>query len=204
MSIYDERKSNHNDCDLDFGGHTDLYKSHSLCDNRTSIDDDKNNDAQYPHGDADEEALQKQPEQGANVHLHQVGFQHGQANVVDTGVSGNDAAGIGHRLLGDVEHCHHNIEGVGDEPDGHRCFEDPAHDERRFELRHVVVLGDHLYQLVTGDEGQDDARNGQHHVPGKGFDHGEHSRLKAGGLGAHLLGNVSHLRVHIVEQTGKV
>lgn len=39
MSIYDEkkRKSNHNDCDLDFGGHTDLYKSHSLCDNRTSI-----------------------------------------------------------------------------------------------------------------------------------------------------------------------
>lgn len=40
MSIYDEkkRKSNHNDCDLDFGGHTDLYKSHSLCDNRTSIE----------------------------------------------------------------------------------------------------------------------------------------------------------------------
>ena len=39
MSIYDEkkRKSNHNDCDLDFGGHTDLYKSHSLCDNRTSM-----------------------------------------------------------------------------------------------------------------------------------------------------------------------
>ena len=40
MSIYDEkkRKSNHNDCDLDFGGHTDLYKNHSLCDNRTSIE----------------------------------------------------------------------------------------------------------------------------------------------------------------------
>jgi hypothetical protein len=39
LSIYDEkkRKSNHNDCDLDFGGHTDLYKSHSLCDNRTSM-----------------------------------------------------------------------------------------------------------------------------------------------------------------------
>ena len=38
--IYDEkkRKSNHNDCDLDFGDHTDLYKSHSLCDNRTSIE----------------------------------------------------------------------------------------------------------------------------------------------------------------------
>ena len=39
MSIYDEKKSknNHNDCDLDFGDYTDLYKSHSLCDNRTSM-----------------------------------------------------------------------------------------------------------------------------------------------------------------------
>ena len=39
--------------------------------------------------------------------LHQAGLQHGQANVVDTGISGNDAAGIGHYFLGDVEHRHH-------------------------------------------------------------------------------------------------
>ena len=168
------------------------------------IHDDKNDDAQDSHGDADEETLQEKPEQGAYVHLHQAGFQHRQANVVDTGVSGDDAAGIGHYLLGDVEHCHDNIEGVGNEPDGHRGFEDPAHDERRLKLRHVVVLGDHLNQFITGDEGQDDACDGQHHVPGKGFDHGEHSRLKAGGLGAHLLCDVAHLRVHIIEQAGKV
>ena len=39
-AIYDEKKSknNHNDCDLDFGDYTDLYKNHSLCDNRTSIE----------------------------------------------------------------------------------------------------------------------------------------------------------------------
>ena len=206
MSIYDEkkRKSNHNDCDLDFGGHTDLYKSHSLCDNRTSIDDDKNNDAQYPHGDADEETLQEKPEQGSYIHLHQAGLQHGQTNVIDTGVPGDDAAGIGHHLLGDVEHCHHNIEGVADEPHRHRRFEDPAHDEGRLELRHVVVLSDHFNQLITGDEGQDDARNGQHHVPGKGFDHGEHSRLKAGGLGAHLLCDAANLCVYIIEQPTEV
>ena len=75
-----------------------------------AVDDDKNDDAQDPHGDADEETLQEKPEQGAYVHLHQAGFQHRQANVVDTGVSGNDAAGIGHYFLGEVEHCHHNIE----------------------------------------------------------------------------------------------
>ena len=52
-----------------------------------SVHDDKNNDAQDSHGDADEETLQEQPEQGSYVHLHQAGFQHRQTNVVDTGVS---------------------------------------------------------------------------------------------------------------------
>ena len=104
--------------------------------------------------------MQEKPEQWANIHLHQTGFQHRQANVVDTGISGNDATGIGHYLLGDVEHCHDNIEGVGDEPDRHCRFEDPAHDEGRFKLRHVVVLGDHLNQLIAGNKGQDDACDG--------------------------------------------
>ncbi len=187
------------------GRHGDGRKAHHAVDlDHAPVHNDKNDDTQDPHGDADEEGLQKQPEQRAYIHAHQAGFQHRQANVVDTGVSGNDAAGIGHHLLGDVEHCHHNIEGIGDEPDGHRCFEDPPHDERRLELCHVVVLGNHLDQFVTGDKGQDDARNGQHHVPGEGFDHGEHPWFKVGGLGAHLLCNVSHLRVHIIKQPGKV
>ena len=187
------------------GCHGDGRKTHHAIDlNHSSVDDDENHDGQDAHGDADEETLQEKPEQGTNVHLHQAGLQHGQTNVVDTGVSGDDAAGIGHYLLGDVEHRHHNIEGVGDKPHRHRRFEDPAHDEGRLELCHVVVLGDHLNQLITSDEGQDDACNRQHHIPGEGFDHGEHSRLKTGGLGAYLLCDVADLRVHIVEQTGKV
>ena len=168
------------------------------------VHDDKNDDAQDPHGDADEEGLQKQPEQRADIHLHQAGFQHRQANVVDTGVSGDDAAGIRHHLLCQVKDRHHNVESIADEPDRHRRFEDPAHDERRLKLRHVVVLGDHFDQLITGDEGQDDACNRQHHIPGEGFNHRKNARLKTGGLGAHLLGDVSYLRVHIVEQAGKV
>ena len=87
-------------------------------------------------------------------------MQHGQTNVIDTGVPGDDAAGIGHYFLGDVEHRHHNIEGVADEPYRNSGLENPAHDEGRLELRHVVVLGDHLDQLITGDKGQDDACNG--------------------------------------------
>ena len=177
---------------------------HAVNFNHSSVDDDKNHDAQYPHGDADEETLQEKPEQGADVHLHQAGLQHGQANVVDTGISGNDAAGIGHHILGDVEHRHHNIKSIADEPDGYRRLENPAHDEGRLKLCHIVVLGNHLDQFVTGDKGQDDACNGQHHVPGQRFDHGEHPWLKAGGLGAHLLCDVAHLGVHIIKQAGEI
>ena len=39
----------------------------------TPVDDDKNEDAQYPHGDADEATLQEQPEQRAYIHLHHAG-----------------------------------------------------------------------------------------------------------------------------------
>ena len=141
--------------------HGDGRKAHHAIDlNHAPVDDHKNDNAQDPHGDADEETLQEKPEQGSYIHLHQAGLQHGQTNVIDTGVSGNDAAGIGHYLLGDVEHRHHNIEGVADEPHRNSGLENPAHDEGRLELRHVVVLGDHLDQLITGDEGQDDACNG--------------------------------------------
>ena len=49
-------------------------------------------------------------------------------------------------------------------------------------LRHVVVLSDHLDEFITGNEGQDDACNGQHHIPGEGFDHGEHPWFKVGAV----------------------
>ena len=127
------------------GRHGDGRKAHHAVNfNHSSVDDDENHDGQDAHGNADEEGLQKQPEQGANIHLHQAGLQHGQTNVVDTGVSGNDAAGIGHHLLGNVEHRHHNIEGVGDEPYRNSGLKNPAHDKGRLKLRHIVVLGDHF------------------------------------------------------------
>ena len=185
--------------------HRDGRKAHHAIDlDHAPVDDDENHDAQYPHGDADEEGLQKQSEQGADIHLHQAGLQHGQTNVVDTGVSGNDAAGIGHHLLSDIEHRHHDVKSIADEPYRNSGLKNPAHDKGRLKLCHIVVLGDHLDEFITGDKGQDDARNGQHHIPGEGFDHGEHPWFKTGGLGAHLLGDVAHLGVHIVEQPAEV
>ena len=99
------------------GRHRDGRKAHHAVDlDHTPVDDDKNDDAQYPHGDADEEALQKKPEEWTDIHLHQTGFQHRQADFIDASIARNNAAGIGHDFLRQVKDCHHNIERVGDEP----------------------------------------------------------------------------------------
>ena len=185
--------------------HGDGRKAHhAIYLDHTPVHDDKNDDAQDPHGDADEEGLQKQPEQGSYVHLHQAGFQHRQANVVDTGISGNDTAGIRHHLLCQVKDRHDDVKRIRDHPNRNGSFENPPQNQCWFKLCHIVVFSNHLNQFIASNEGQNHTCNGQHHIPGEGFDHGEHSRLKTGGLGAHLLGDVSHLRVHIVEQAGKV
>jgi len=101
-------------------------------------------------------------------------------------------------------HIHHSIKRVADEPDGYRRLEHPSHDECRLKLRHVVVLGNHLDQFVTGDKGQDDSGNGQNHIPGEGFDHRKDARFKGRWSSADLLCNVTDLFVDCIEQPGQV
>ena len=172
--------------------------------NHSSVDDDENHDGQDAHSDADEEGLQEQPEQWAYVHLHHAGLQHGKPDVVDPCVAGNNAAGICHHLLSHVEHRHDDIESVGDHPDRNGSFEDPFHQQRRFKLCHVVMLGDHLNQFITGNEGQNHACNGQHHIAGQRFDHSKNARFKTGWFGADLLGDVAHLGVDVIKQAGEI
>ena len=131
-------------------------------------------------------------------------MQHGKPDVVDPCIAGNNAAGICHDLLGHVEHRHDDVEGVGDHPHRNGSLEDPFHQQRRLKLCHVVVLCDHLDQLITGDEGQNDACDGQHHIPGEGFDHSKNARFKTGWFGADLLGDAAHLGVHIIEQAAEI
>ena len=151
-----------------------------------------------------EERLQEQAEQWADFHLHQTGFQHGKPYIVHSGIASDDAAGICHDFLGEVEYRHHNIKRVADEPDGNRRLEDPAHDEGRLELRHVVMLGNHLNQFITGNECQDDSGNRQNHIPGQRFDHRKNTRLKCRWSCADLLGNIADLFVDCIEQTAKI
>ena len=81
---------------------------------------------------------------------------------------------------------------------------DPAHDEGRLKLRHVVVLGNHLDEFITGNKGQDDACNGQHHVPGQRFDHRKNTRFKGRWSCTDLLCDVAHLGVYIIKQPAEI
>ena len=141
---------------------------------------------------------------GLSMLQSSAGLQHGKPNVVDTGVSSNDAAGIGHHLLGDIEHRHHDVKSIADEPYRNSGLKNPAHDECRLKLRHVVVLGDHLDEFITGDEGQDDACNGQHHIPGQRFDHRKNTRFKGRWSCTDLLCDVAHLGVYIIKQPAEI
>jgi hypothetical protein len=59
------------------GCHRNGGKAHHAINlDHSAVDNDKNDDGQDSHGNADEERLQEQPEQRANFHLHHAGFQH--------------------------------------------------------------------------------------------------------------------------------
>lgn len=100
------------------GRHRERSKAdHAVDLDHSAVDDDKDDDGEDAHGDADEEGLQEQAEQGTDIHLHHAGLQDGKPDVVHLCVPCDDTAGLGDHLLGQVEHRHDDIKGVGDEPD---------------------------------------------------------------------------------------
>ena len=127
----------------------------------TSINDDENHDGQDAQGDANEEGLQKKTEQRPHVHLHETGFQPGQAHVVDCGVACHDAAGFGNDFLRQLKDPHDDIKGVGDQVDGAAGLDDPLGNQCRFKTGEIVVLRNHLHQLIAGHQRQENARNGK-------------------------------------------
>ena len=72
--------------------------------------------------------------------------------------------------------------------------------------RHKGGGAKRAYRIIDfkRDKGQNHACNGQHYIPGEGFDHSENARFKTGWFGADLLGDAAHLGVHIIKQAGKI
>ena len=115
--------------------------------NHPSVDDDKDGDAQNLHGDADDEGLQVEAEQFAKFKGHEGGLQSEKGGVVHRRVARDDAARLGHHRLREVKHRHGDVEGIGDEGDGHEGLEHPAKKGPGLEAGQIVVVNDHLDQL---------------------------------------------------------
>ena len=60
-----------------------------------------------------------------------------------------------------VKDGHGDVKGIGDEGDGHEGLEHPAEEGPGLEVGQIVVVDDHLDQLVAGHDGQEDARDRQ-------------------------------------------
>ena len=170
----------------------------------TSINNNKNHDGQNLHSDADEEGLQKQAEQRSYIHLHEAGFQAGQAHLIDGGVACYDAAGFSNNFLRQVKDCHRDVEGIGNQVDGAAGLDDPLGNQGRFKTGEIVVLGDHLHQLITGHQGQENARNRQNGRVRHRLNHGKDPGLETLRAGADLCGDISDLGIYSVKQAGEV
>ena len=127
-----------------------------------------------------------------------------KANIVDPCVAADDAAGICHDLLRHIEHGHDDVKRVRDHPDRNGSLKHPFQNQCRLKLCHVVMLCDHLNQLITGNEGQNHACNGKHYIAGQCLDHGKNSRFKVGWFGADLLRDAAHLRVDIIKKAAEI
>lgn len=66
------------------------------------------------------------------------------------------------------------------------------------------MVDDHLDQLIAGDKGQKDARNGQDHRLRDALDHCKNPRREIRRGRAYLRGNGANLFIHGVEQPGQV
>ena len=170
----------------------------------TAIHDDENRYTEYFHGKTDEEGLQVEGQQLAQFQGHEGGLQGEQGGVIHRRVSCDDAAGFSDDSLRQIKNPHDDVKGVGDQVDGAAGLDDPFGNQGRLKAGQVVVLGDHLHQLIAGHQGQENTRNGKNCGIGYPADHLEHTGFKVRRTRAHLRGNLSHLFVYRIEQAGEV
>ena len=62
-------------------------------------------------------------------------------------------------MLRHIENGHCNVECVRDQKDCHEGLEDPFEENPGFKVGQVIVIDNHLDQLIAGDKCQDHACN---------------------------------------------
>lgn len=99
------------------------------------------------------------PKSRPDIHLHQCFFHSFKGRRVHC-CPGRYNAGAGiYHILGHIKDCHHNVKGVGNQRDRYKGFKNPFKKYPGFKIRQIIVVNNQLDQFITGDKGEDQARN---------------------------------------------
>ena len=96
-----------------------------------------------------EDALEPQPQQGADAPVRELGLQvGGHAGYVDARVRDDDAGALADHVLRHIEHRHDDVPGVGDDEHRAEGLEDPLEKDPGVEVVKVVLFYDELDELI--------------------------------------------------------
>lgn len=96
---------------------------------------------------------------------------------------------------------HHDIKRVGDKHHGDKGLEDPLEENPGFKAGEVVVVDNHLNQLIAGNECQDQACNRDDDGFGDTLYHGKDARREVRRSHPHLSCNIADLCVYRIKQS---
>ena len=176
-----------------------IHLNHSAVDHQE--DTDGKNLRTQPH----EDALEPQPQQGADAPVRELGLQvGGHAGYVDARVRNDDAGTLADHILRHIEHRHDDVPGVGDDEHRTEGLEDPLEEDPGVEVVEIVLFYDELDELIAHDKGEDDAGDGDDHGLREIADHVENAAVPRRGRHAHLPGDLAHLGIQGIKHPGQV
>ena len=152
------------------GGQT----GHHVNFNHSPVHNHENHDVQGNHSEFYKDRLHPQPEQGADVHALQGGFQVVQHTRRDGRTASNQPGRFIDHTLRYVEHRHDDVERVGQNQHGNEGFEHPLEEHPCVDVVKVIAVDQHLNQLIAHNEGEHQPGYRQNNRFGKLLYHGEH------------------------------
>ena len=168
------------------------------------IDNDEHHDIQGRHGELHEEGLQEYPQQGAKLHCLKLGLHVLQRLRRDGGGALYQPRRLLHYMLGHVKYRHDDIEGVGEHQHGGEGLENPFKENPGVEVVEVVVVHQHLDELIGHHECQHQPRYGEDDGFGELAYHGEHPGVPCRRGHPYLCRDLSDLLVHPREEPAEV
>ena len=114
-----------------------------------AIDHQEDADGEDLRTQPHEDALEPQPQQGADAPVRELGLQvGGHAGYVDARVRDDDAGALADHVLRYIEHRHDDVPGVGDDEHRAEGLEDPLEEDPGVEVVEIVLFYDELDQLI--------------------------------------------------------